>query len=744
MEDEDLTQKSIAPIFIEQLTPEETDKFFQESKFLGVCNLRLRKFQADFIKTNKRLILLETPTSSGKTLAALGRVLLRTTPARAVFFYPTNELIKDQIVSMSDLIKNFGFEPEIVDPAYISSLKEKEYGTWQSEIMIKLQNNRQNRVVLINIDGDILFSFMDEVIGLETGDIEGHNERNHYTKGRVIYNFLKIISHSGISCIICTNLDFLFMILTNKYSRSKRIWELLIDWNNLVIDEFHLYGGIQFSFLLMMISIYYKSIESRENSWISFLSATPTHLKNLLQESYPEQVEIIKTDLKYTQENENWTKIRYESSVSFIESSNILKNEHLDKLIHRITKFIDSDAFQKYTQKTSVKLLILVNSNVLCENLFRKIQDLINEKKYQNAVYRIHGLIPQKVRTPIKEMQNAVLIGTRAIDIGIDFDVPFLIFESNERSSFFQRLGRGGRHNNCQFISIVPPSLKDKIDVDQEHGRFILTFEYLNEICEKTLKDEDLFYNFIFSKFGNLLTLIFLQSLANKGQICFNEDVEFLYNVISSVIKYKINENTLLAITPFNKLNIIAPCGNYKGYRFKEHPPIVKKIAYRIAFRGNLLNLPAYLKLYSNWKLIPIHEIPKFNFDVVSYANLKKRLSPDQYAHISWDLSDSSDIILVHSILDEINPLFLSCTEFVTLNECFFTNMNCKLIFHGNYEASFLNKLNQMIKLLEPLPFIKTDEPLDWKIKYFRDVNRKISQYVIGEDAFLVHSLLNE
>jgi len=40
-----------------------------------------------------------------------------------------------------------------------------------------------------------------------------------------------------------------------------------------------------------------------------------------------------------------------------------------------------------------------------------------------------------------------MLVGTSTVDVGVDFEINFLIFESIDSGTFLQRLGRLGRHD---------------------------------------------------------------------------------------------------------------------------------------------------------------------------------------------------------------------------------------------------------------------------------------------------------
>ncbi|MBM4459098.1 MAG: type I-D CRISPR-associated helicase Cas3' [Chloroflexi bacterium] len=65
-----------------------------------------------------------------------------------------------------------------------------------------------------------------------------------------------------------------------------------------------------------------------------------------------------------------------------------------------------------------------------------------------------------------------LLVGTSTVDVGVDFRINFLIFESRDASTFLQRLGRLGRHNDDgrgnrfeQFTAhaLIPPFVQERL-----------------------------------------------------------------------------------------------------------------------------------------------------------------------------------------------------------------------------------------------------------------------------------------
>jgi len=89
------------------------------------------------------------------------------------------------------------------------------------------------------------------------------------TKGQTLVDILNL----GGPTIVLTNPDTLFLILTLRYGEGMAVFESLQQYHTLVVDEFHLYGGIELAHLLFMLHY------CRANGFFSgrtvLLSATP-------------------------------------------------------------------------------------------------------------------------------------------------------------------------------------------------------------------------------------------------------------------------------------------------------------------------------------------------------------------------------------------------------------------------------------------------------------------------------------
>jgi CRISPR/Cas system-associated endonuclease/helicase Cas3 len=89
----------------------------------------------------------------------------------------------------------------------------------------------------------------------------------------------------------------------------------------------------------------------------------------------------------------------------------------------------------------SVPCVLILNSVLDAVSISRVLQ-----------VSQIHGLIPKNLR----KIAGDVVVGTSAIELGIDFQAHSVIFEGTDSASFLQRFGRAGRHFEGCAIGFVP------------------------------------------------------------------------------------------------------------------------------------------------------------------------------------------------------------------------------------------------------------------------------------------------
>ena len=98
-----------------------------------------------------------------------------------------------------------------------------------------------------------------------------------------------------------------------------------------------------------------------------------------------------------------------------------------------------------YERNNGAKGAIIVNSPMTAKRIKKYFQELTDAGVFHLSFAENTGLTKDK-----DSLAKDLLIGTSNVDIGVDFEINFLIFESIDEGTFIQRLGRLGRHNGYE------------------------------------------------------------------------------------------------------------------------------------------------------------------------------------------------------------------------------------------------------------------------------------------------------
>ena len=142
-------------------------------------------------------------------------------------------------------------------------------------------------------------------------------------------------------------------------------------------------------------------------------------------------------------------------------SSEIWLKENSDRII---------DLFIKYPGS---KGAIILNSIAAVKRLVPYFAELLQPLSL--TVGENTGLSGKEAKN--QSLAADLVIGTSTIDVGVDFKINFLFFESADAGNFIQRLGRLGRHdgyekdeefikfNNYIAYALVPNFLVERLFV---------------------------------------------------------------------------------------------------------------------------------------------------------------------------------------------------------------------------------------------------------------------------------------
>lgn len=465
----------------------------------------LYKHQLETINSNRNVIVLDAPTGSGKTLAALARVL--TKRSDAIFIYPTNSLVKNQVSAIADLLVRLGHKPDVT-------------GTPEDKVDSGF-DVEETDIDLIHLTGESL-----EVLS------EGGS------KGSKIDEILTRTHSADRLRILLTNPDTIYLAFTGRFYRHGRINEQLQTFKTIVLDEFHLYSGPTLARIFFMLNEVRGPCESPFVELL-FLSATHGDTLELLRGTYLD-LEVIRAE-PLAESARDRKRIRH-TVVCHIHTLNsvMFGEEHVELAATDILSLYDREHSWK-KKAPNVKVLGIFSSVAFAVRVARRVMELVAERGMnpEDVVYQLHGLVPRQARSSLKDMKNAILVGTSAIEVGIDFDVPFLVMEAHDIGSFLQRFGRGGRRQECTAVLYVPQPLADRL---RTKGSWI--FPEFVEQAHLALNELPSYADFLCSKQARTILLGMALAASRRTFARGRRQEEFNYNEATSFFFHVVKMNS--------------------------------------------------------------------------------------------------------------------------------------------------------------------------------------------------------
>lgn len=370
-------------------------------------------------------ILLPAKTGTGKTRAAMLPVLKRGEWAVAV--YPTNELVKDQVRAVAGFAEQEGIEPLVWTPE-----------VWQAPDRAERYSRAGH--VLTPVDGALLDRWQEVMRCRSRGET------------------LRRLLDPDKPKIVFTNPDILFLILSLKYHAEP--FGALHRYETLIIDEFHAYQGVEFAHALVMVALARGFGMFRR---VVLLSATPDpEVVQVLDraiapvliapEGQPELEGIgIGQEAVQARDGSRWRTAVHEVEVIPVQ---VTTADPVETLVRRLVELRPALERLRVTTPDDGYLpaVVIVNSVL---NAIRLEDRLVDCGFARDSMAVIRGLSHRSIRDTRGKL---LALGTSAIEVGVDFDCDYLLFEAFEAASFLQRFGRVGRHAPGTAIALVPPN----------------------------------------------------------------------------------------------------------------------------------------------------------------------------------------------------------------------------------------------------------------------------------------------
>ncbi len=341
-------------------------------------------------------------TGDGKSLAAYLRSLSE--DYLAIGLYPTNELARDQELQILQYLQDF-------QPSH---------------------EPRVNR--------------------LSGAELEIYAETEQLKKANAI------ATRTGQSEILVTNPDIFHYIYRGAYvlkgDSPDKLWNRIDrNFDLFIFDEFHVFGAPQISGVLntMLLIRHTSGLKRRSghNKKFLFLSATPSDqlLQRLDKAGFRyKQIDPVTAGKYQFPDNQpeaealkvqGWRQVARAIQLQFVplESSSKASETWLKENADLILK--------QFQEQPGSKGALILNSIAAVKRLTPFFQALL--QPYGLVVSENTGLSGKSERE--RSLSADLILGTSTIDVGVDFKINFLIFESSDAGNFIQRLGRLGRHD---------------------------------------------------------------------------------------------------------------------------------------------------------------------------------------------------------------------------------------------------------------------------------------------------------
>ncbi len=471
----------VGPVFIPQSE-------VQLGEFRGLYD-----HQVATIESDSNVIVVDAPTGAGKTLAALARVLERNLPT--VFVYPTNSLVRDQARAIKKLLGRLGRKANLID---------KE---WTPE---EMKNEPSDIVDVLHFTGETLED-------LAAGG----------AKGTALEKILKGTYQEGRLRLILTNPDMLYIAMSGRYAHHGRIIEQLDTFKTFVVDEFHLYSGPSLARLVFMLN-HLRVNEADPAIDVVFLSATHGETLDLITNTYKD-VDIIRVE-PLVEPGKMRRQVRHETTCALTTKNRVMTaTDDVDQVAEALIEFY-SRGYHWPKGKPNVKVLGIFSSVTFAVQVADTVKRRLNESGQagEQIVRQLHGLIPHSTRPDIDELSECILVGTSAIEVGVDFDVPFLVMEAHDLASFLQRFGRGGRHNRCECVLYLPNTMVDRLK-----DASMWTFPEFVDLAVEAFRELPSYAGFMCSPQAREMLLS--MALAGSQELQFYPERRMTYDLQSAV-----------------------------------------------------------------------------------------------------------------------------------------------------------------------------------------------------------------
>ena len=333
------------------------------------------------------IVINRAMTGDGKTFA--GQFMLFNERWETFAMYPTNELARDQQRGLEDILTKW------LPPRWSRKL---QYHVVNAAQMDELQEAVDNT------------SRMDALERLLNSDA------------------------------ILTNPDIFHLAAQFAYTnygaaRDIILGDLADRYRLFVFDEFHLFGTPQIASVIIAMLLMLEITKGKKPPRFLFLSATPRDQLIQLAKTAGLEIENVGKEYQhgYSEPLPGWRRILQPVALTLhVGQLETWVDEHLHDVILQF--------FANY--RPGAKGVIIANGVATAQRTYQKLQTLCQEARIRLGINT--GITPLSERGTTEDYD--LIVATSTIDVGVDFRINLLIFESVDAASHKQRLGRLGRH----------------------------------------------------------------------------------------------------------------------------------------------------------------------------------------------------------------------------------------------------------------------------------------------------------
>ena len=669
------------------------------------AHYNLRQHQAQtwqaFSNSDADVIFDTALTGDGKSLA--GQLPMLVDDRFALLLYPTNELIRDQVKQVERYLADFGRKRshQVVYSERITEEVEKYDGALsRSSALLGWLKNRD--YILSNPD---LFHLMSS------------------------YNY------------------------GSDQNKREFAYQIPSNFQYLLFDEFHIFGPPQVISVVNIMN-YHKVAFPHHRLKYVFLSATPSRNFRTLLEKSGFQMKVVEGSYSpipaqgYTAEPIVQPARLHLHSLTD-GGAYTWAEEHLAEII---------DFFR--TNKCA-KGVFIVNSVATAKRLVSYYRQELQDKRILLVGENTRLTNPKERLDAMENPDVQLIIATSTVDVGVDFKINLLIFESSGSGTFIQRLGRLGRHrypgwNEYRAYALLPDwtvdrfasHFADEIEVDRveflarvrEQEEFSIVKD--GEATIKPIFQPDQEYRHYTTCWGGLQTahiVISTEKISKQWNSDFVEELHQQYNKVYS---------------PTTKKDwISSQMGRYRGIANDE---LDHKILLELnTFRGRSpLDCGIFDTTdgcFKTYNLIFL--LANTVFRPISEAQFKKMLTERGQQFERYRSRDLKLYVILEQYIDEREQFSLSCSYSFKgkLNQVHvydtFTIRDSRTLANHLDES-----VNDRLRELELICLVAQGNPKEFKrqnglnplfpVYQVRGIDGMERSIVFSLDAFLAHSLV--